>query len=185
MRKDQVKLSNLNGINNIIYAGTFATHMQHGHHSGQTHSGLHVVASFLKNGNNLPIAAPDIVTGAVIQGTVNGRAATLTVSAVDARTRCFKASVNIYGTAKVSTFFPAGTSLATAQGYIQAAWRDHCTYGTTAHGGGDVDIYKQMRAAFGLNWVGMATIGGQQTWIGSALSGSLVTAFPAVNNKFM
>ena len=45
-------------------------------------------------------------------------------------------------------------------------------------------IYKEMRNAFGLNWAGLAWINGQQIWVGPAHAGPVVTAFPAVNNKF-
>ena len=133
--------------------------MKFGNNRGTSHSGLHLIDEFKKNVSNAALNAGDITTGQSFAGTLNGRATTVTITDVDLRAKTFKASVNIYGTAKISTFFPVGTSLAQAKEYIKAAWNDHCTYGCSTYGGGDMDIYNQMRNAFGLNWVGMAKMG--------------------------
>ncbi len=55
---------------------------------------------------------------------------TVTIKSVDLRANTFVADVNIYGTAKESTFFPVGTTLDKAKEYIKAAWKDACTYGS-------------------------------------------------------
>lgn len=183
MRKDQVKLSNVQNLPQLVTSGTFDNHMLYGDNKGQSHTGLHLLANFLRQTGH-PLTNNDLINGQQYIGTLNNRQTTVTITEVDPRTKTFRASVNIYGTAKVSTFFPLGTTLAQAKNYIMAAWRDYCTYGTGAHGGGAVDIYVQMKAANNLNWAGMATIGGQETWIGCAHAGPVDTAFPAVNNKF-
>lgn len=183
MRKDQVKLSEVHDIPVLTYANSFDQHMQKGDKSGQTHSGLHLLSLFKKSSGS-SLSNSDIARGQEYAGRLDGRATTVTIKSVDARASTFTAAVNIYGVAKTSTFFPVSTSLSQAKDYIQAAWKDHCTYGTTTYGGRDVDIYKQMRTRYGLNWVGMVSIGGQQVWVGSPYAGSVVTAFPAVNNKF-
>lgn len=189
MKKSEVKLGQVGKAPNpaipaVVFSGTFDNHMQHGDQRGQSHSGLHLIGDFTK-ANGQILTAQDIVAGnAFAGGRLNGHAATVTIGEVDLRSKTFTADVNIYNHPKTSTFFPVGTSLANAKDYIRAAWRDYCTYGTAAYGGGVVDIYKDMKNAFGLNWVGMATIGGQEIWIGCAHAGSVDTAFPAVNNKF-
>lgn len=184
MRKNEVKLSNLKPTPPVIFSGTFDAHMTLGDKKGASHSGLHLIGEFRKTEPAEALKAADIKKDATFAGRLNDRATTVTITEVDARTKTFKASVNIYGEAKVSTFFPVGTTLATAKDYIRAAWRDACIYGSSSYGGGDVDIYKDMRKAFGLNWVGMATMDSQETWVGCAHSGTVDTAFPAVNNKF-
>lgn len=183
MRKDQVKLSNVKNIPALIFAGTFDSHMKLGDKSGQSHSGLHLLCDF-KKPTGQALQKSDIVQNAVIAGKIGEKSATITITDIDLRATTFKASVDMYGKAKVSTFFPPGMDISKAKECIKAAWINHCTYGTSAYGGADVDIYQQMRSRFGLNWVGMATLGGQEIWVGSALAGSVVTAFPAVNNKF-
>ncbi len=185
MRKDEVKLGNVHGIPDVVFSPTFGDHMKFGDKKGTSHSGLHLIGEFKKTANNQTLAAADIQKDKNYAGKLDTRATSVDIAEVDLRAKTFKASVNIYGTAKVSTFFPVGTTLDKAKEYIRAAWKDHCTYGSSDYGGGDVDIYKQMRAAFGLQWVGQATISGQQIWVGSNLAGPNVdTAFAAVNNKF-
>jgi hypothetical protein len=185
MTKNQVKLGQVKGIPAVIFSATFGKHMEYGDQKGTSHSGLHIIEQFKKSSNSQKLAAGDIQTDREYQGTLNERATTVEITAVDLRAKTFIASVNIYSSAKVSTFFPVGTTLEKAKEYIREAWKDHCTYGSSQYGGGDVDIYKQMRDSFALKWVGMATIESQQIWVGSGFVGPNVdTAFPAVNNKF-
>ncbi|HKC62404.1 MAG TPA: hypothetical protein VKB86_02145 [Pyrinomonadaceae bacterium] len=186
MRKDQVKLSQVGKnkqIPALIYKGTFDNHMKFGDQSGQSHSGLHLISEF-KKADEQPLKTSDIVKGRSYTGTLNTRQTTVKIIEVDATTGTFTADVEIYGKAKTSTFFPPALNLAKAKECIEAAWKDHCTYGTAEYGGGNVDIYKQMREKFKLNWLGMAKINGRTTWVGCAHAGPVVTAFPAVNNKF-
>ncbi len=182
MRKDEVKISQVK-VPAIIFGPSFDNHMKFGDKSGQSHTGLHILFEFTKTGGQR-LSGSDIKRNAQIAGTLNGKSTTGTIKEVDIRAKTFKAEINIYGKIKVSTFFPIGTTLGQAKNYIREAWKDHCTYGSARYGGGDVDIYKQMRTRYNLNWVGMATIAFQQIWIGSAQSGTLVTAIPAVNNMF-
>jgi hypothetical protein len=174
MRKDQVNPNKVGIAPNtpipaLFFSGTFDNHLVSGDKKGTSHSGLHLISGFRKDSYT---------------GRLDDRATTVTIKSVDLRAKTFVADVNIYGTAKESTFFPVGATLDAAKGYIKAAWKDACTYGSAAYGGGDVEVYKQMRSAFGLNWVGMATISSQEIRIGCAHSGSVDTTFPAVNNKF-
>jgi len=188
MRKDQVNPNKVGvapnkAIPTLIFSGTFDNHMLYGDKKGGTHSGLHLISAFVKDEGGA-LKSADIVANKSFTGRLNDKATTVTIRSVDLRVSTFAADVNIYGTAKESTFFPVDTTLDKAKEYIKAAWKDACTYGSSAYGGGDVDIYKDMRKAFGLNWVGMATISSQEIWVGCAHSGSVDTAFPAVNNKF-
>jgi hypothetical protein len=188
MRKDEVKLSKVGVAPNpvipaVIFSGTFDNHMVSGDKRGTSHSGLHLISGFRKNAGGA-LTAADIVAGNSFDGRLDDRATNVVIRSVDLRVKTFIADVNIYGTAKQSSFFPVGTTIDTAKGYIRAAWKDACTYGSATYGGGDVEIYKQMRTSSGLNWVGMATISSQEIWIGCAHSGPVDTAFPAVNNKF-
>lgn len=195
VRKDMVKqgavgntAAGKKAIPKIVYAGSFDAHMKFGDKKGSSHSGLHIICEFRKaNGSRLDKA--DILLGRAYTGRINKAGggdlgATVQITAVDERAGTFTADVTIYGQAKTSTFFPAGTDLAKAKQYIEEAWKDHCTYGTTEYGGQNVDIYRQMRERFGLNWVGLATINAQRVWVGSDKAGSLEKAFPAVRNKF-
>jgi hypothetical protein len=184
MKKGDVKLSQVKNIPTLIYKATYDEHMRFGDKKGGVHSGLHLIGEFTDNATGRALKASDIVKDRVYAGRLNDRATTVTITEVDLRAQTFKASVDIYGTAKISTFFPVGTTLALAKKYSEEAWKDHCTYGSSDYGGGDVDIYKQLRKAFGLNWVGMAKIGTQEIWVGSEHSGSVEASFPAVNNKF-
>ncbi len=188
MRKDQVNALKVGiapnkAIPSLIFSGTFDNHMVSGDKKGTTHSGLHLISGFVKDDDSA-LKAADIKANSSYTGRLDDHATTITIKSVDLRANTFVADVNIYGTAKESTFFPMGTTLDKAKEYIKAAWKDACTYGSSAYGGGDVDIYKQMRTAFGLNWVGLASISSQEIWVGCAHSGSVDTAFPAVNNKF-
>jgi hypothetical protein len=183
MRKDQINPRNVKNAPALIYSPTFDAHMKFGDKSGQTHTGLHVISEFRTN-TGRALSAADIAINTTLEGTLNGLSTQITIKDVDGRAKTFKADVRMYTNAKTSTFFPAGTDLVKAKEFINQAWKDHCTYGTSSYGGGKVDIYDQLCQAFKLNWVGMATINGQEIWIGSAHAGSVVTAFPAVNNKF-
>ncbi|RYG92051.1 hypothetical protein EU803_06280 [Loktanella sp. IMCC34160] len=170
----------------LTFAGTFDGHMMTGDQRGHTHSGLHLTNYFTRNG--APMSAGQLAlnqdaAGRLIGAGVN-RAMTVRLLEQDSRSGVFKADVEIYGNSKTSTFFPFGTTINQAKDYIRDAWSDYCHFGTGAHGGKEADIYRQMKAKFGLNWVGLAKIGTQRIWVGSAQSGSVVTAFPAVNNKF-
>jgi hypothetical protein len=188
MRKDQVNPNKVGIAPNtpipaLFFSGTFDNHLVSGDKKGTSHSGLHLISGFRKDAGGA-LTAADIVANESYTGRLDDRATTVTIKSVDLRAKTFVADVNIYGTAKESTFFPVGATLDAAKGYIKAAWKDACTYGSAAYGGGDVEVYKQMRSAFGLNWVGMATISSQEIRIGCAHSGSVDTTFPAVNNKF-
>lgn len=183
MRKDQVKLSKIKAIPALIFKPTFDNHMKLGDKSGSTHAGLHVIGEFTKD-NGQTLAVRDIVRGASYQGSLSNRQTTVTIKDVDLRAKTFLADVNIYGNIKSSTFFPIGTTLVQAKNFIREAWKDHCIYGSSEYGGGDVEIYNQMRTRFRLNWVGTTKINGQKIWVGSQLQRPVPTAFPAVNNKF-
>lgn len=188
MRKDQVNPNKVGiapnkAIPNLVFSGTFDKHMASGDKKGTTHSGLHLISGFVKDSGG-KLASGDLKVNESYTGRLDDRAATVTIKSIDLRASTFVAEVDIYGTGKESTFFPVGTTLEKAKEYIKAAWKDACTYGSSEYGGGDVDIYKDMRKAFGLNWVGMATISSQEIWIGCQHSGPVDTAFPAVNNKF-
>ena len=108
--------------------------MDSGDQRGRSHSGLHLIANFTKaNGNAL--AGTDIVTGNTFAGgDLGGRNTSVSILDVDLRAKTIRANVNIYGTDKMSTFFPVGTTLTQAKGYIRAAWKDFCTYGSAAYG---------------------------------------------------
>lgn len=174
MTKSEVKLSKVGIAPNppipaLVFAGTFDNHMQFGDRDGTCHGGLHLIGGFRKADDQrlalVDLTVNSVYAGRIATGTGNpapDRAATVTIKEVDPRANTFSAEVNIYGTGKASTFFPIGTSLDQAKNYIRAAYRDACTYGSSQYGGGDVDIYKEMRAKFRLNWIGMATINGQE-----------------------
>jgi hypothetical protein len=185
MRKDQIKTSNVRPVA-LTFGTSFNSHMAAGDRKSGTHAGLHLASCIRIGGRAL--AAGDLSLNNAVDGRVVGhgvdRACTITLLESDTLNGTFKASVDIYGSAKTSTFFPVGTTLDQAKEYIRAAWTDHCHYGSSSYGGGDVDIYSQLRARYGLNWCGIAEINRRKIWIGCAHSGTCNTAFPAVNAKF-
>lgn len=184
MRKDEVKLSNVNpALPDPIFAGTFENHMRMGDKSGTSHSGLHVITEFTKD-DGKTLTDADVVSGRTFRGRLDGRATTVTIRAVDTRAKTFTADVTKYDHPKRSTFFPATTTLAEAKEYIRKAYKDYCVYGTASYGGGAVDIYKQIMNKYGLRWAGMAKMNDQLIWIGCTFTGPIITAFPAVANKF-
>jgi hypothetical protein len=150
---------------------------------GGTHSGLHLISAFMKDEGDA-LKSGDIVANNSFTGRLNDKATTVTIKSVDLRASTFVADVNIYGTAKESTFFPGGQRWTRRRNISRLPGRARALRDRQEYGGGDVDIYKDMRKAFGLNWVGMATIFSQEIWVGCAHSGSVDTAFPAVDHKF-
>lgn len=151
-------------IGGVNFASTAQKHIMLGDKTDGTgaHSGLH----------SLNLAA----------GKYTGM--TLADEVRDARVESiFSASVTLKGgkTAKTSTFFPATMNWDQVKAAITEAWEDCQIYS-------DNNIYIKMKAKYGLQMIGLATIKGQKIWIGSTKSGKsgsgIETAFPAVNNKF-
>ncbi|HQT86743.1 MAG TPA: hypothetical protein PLZ81_18005, partial [Acidiphilium rubrum] len=103
--------------------------------------------------------------------------------------KVYKASVTIGNGTKLGTFFPDDWSIEKVKTTVTEAWRDWKTFGNSDKSS---SIYKGLKEKYGLSWVGLAVFkdGGaeQKLWIGAKGAGEgdkpILTAFPAVNNKF-
>ena len=101
----------------------------------------------------------------------------------------YKADVTIGTATKTGTFFPDAWSIDQIKSAVTEAWRDWKTFGV----GPSSSIYTGLKNKYGLSWCGLATftsstLGSQQIWIGAKGAGEgdkpIITAYPAVNNKF-
>lgn len=150
------------------FAGTFNKHVMEGEFHGAQINGLHCLSQMIAQGRG--IAKANIET--------DRRCATV-----------YKADVTISNATKTGTFFPDTWSIDQVKAAVTLAWRDWKTFGT----GPSSSIYKGLKDKYGLSWAGMATFRAtngtdQKLWIGARGSGEgdkpIITAFPAVNNKF-
>jgi hypothetical protein len=146
------------------FAGTFKEHMTQGHSKGARHSGLHSLNELMRDSGSYSLSGKE----------------------TDARKNTiYAADVKLKGNerSKRSSFFPNDMNYDEIKAKVTEAWQDSKTYYKAD------TIYAQLAAKYGLAWVGLADIDGQKIWVGSTKSGNssnpIVTAFPAVNNKFI
>jgi hypothetical protein len=150
------------------FAGTFNKHVMEGEFHGMQINGLHCLSLLIAQGKGIAKAG------------------------VETDLRCstvYKANVTIGSATKTGTFFPDAWSIEQVKAAVTAAWRDWKTFGA----GPSSSIYKGLKDKYGLSWAGLATFRAldgtdQKIWIGARGSGEgdkpIITAFPAVNNKF-
>ena len=150
------------------YDATFNNHLLKGVIHGNQINGLHCLSWYIAQGN------------AIVKAKIETDLRFPTV---------YKADVTVAGGTKTGTFFPDSWSIVDIKTAVSAAWRDWKTFGA----GKSSHIYKGLANKYGWSWVGLANfhdpgIGNQKIWIGAKGVGEgdkpIITAFPAVNNKF-
>lgn len=150
------------------FANTFHKHVMQGEFHGKQINGLHCLSATIAAGK-----APEKAN--VVK---------------DLRfPDVYMADVTISGATKTGTFFPDTWSIDQVKAAVTDAWRDWHTFSA----GPSSNIYDSLKKKYNLSWVGLATCGAknggsQKIWIGARGAGDgdkpIITAFPAVNNKF-
>jgi hypothetical protein len=150
------------------FANTFNKHVMEGNIHGAQINGLHCLSWYRSQNTTITKANEE----------------------TDSRfPAVYKADVTLQQATKTGTFFPDTWTIQMIRSAVTEAWRDWKTFSPTASG----QIYKDLKKKYDLNWAGPATFTSasgksQKIWVGAKGTGEgdrpIITAFPAVNNKF-